>query len=72
MDPESAKVNSFYELMDTLYTISGGYVRLEGFFSKNSALLRKYMNIDFEKNVRRYYQLKILEEVMKEDGFAVL
>jgi hypothetical protein len=46
--------------MDTLYTISGGYARLDGFFSKNAALLRKYLNIDFEKNVRRYYQMRIL------------
>lgn len=58
--------------MDTLYTISGSYIRLETFFSKNAALLRKYLNIDFEKNVRRYYQLRILEEVMKEDGFVVI
>lgn len=72
VDPDSAKVNCFYELMDTLYTISGSYLRLEGFYSKNSTLLRKYLNIDSEKNVRRYYQMRILEEVLKEDGFLVL
>ncbi len=58
--------------MDTLYIISGSYVRLESFFSKNAALLRKYLNVDFEKNVKRYYQLKILEEVMSEEGSSVL
>lgn len=46
--------------MDTLYTITGGYVRLESFFAKNASVLRKCLNIDFEKNVRRYYQLRIL------------
>lgn len=54
--------------MDTLYTISGSYARLDSFFSRNATLIRKYLNIDFEKNVKKCYQLKILEEVMKENG----
>lgn len=72
VDAESAKVNSFYELMDTLYTVSGSYTRLDGFFSKNVTQLRKFLNIDFEKQPKRYYQLKILEEVLNENGFAVM
>lgn len=64
--------NAFYELMDTLYTVSGSYARLEGFFTKNVAHMRKYLNIDFEKQPKRYYQLRILEEVLKEEGFAVM
>ena len=53
--------NAFYEILDTLYIICGGYPRLNGFFAENAALLKKYLSIDFEKNVKKYYQMHIFQ-----------
>ena len=64
--------NAFYETMDTLYIISGSYSRLECFFNKNASVIRNYLPVDFEKNAKRYYQLRILEKVMEEGVFDVI
>ena len=46
--------------MDTSFIIAGGYSRLNSFYD-NAALIKQYLNIDFEKNVKKYYQLFIYQ-----------
>lgn len=69
VSPESAYYHSFYEVMDTMFIIAGGYSRLSTFFHDNAALLRKFLNVDIEKNVKRYYQLFVVEEFLRAGGF---
>lgn len=68
VNAHSALSNAFYEVLDTFYIISGCYSRLVGFFNDNTALIKKYLNIDFEKNVKRYYQMHIFQEFMGQGG----
>ena len=55
-----------------MYIISGSYSRLSGFLNDNTALIKKYLNIDFEKNVKRYYQMHIFQEFMGCGGFEAI
>ena len=72
VNPDSAMANAFYEILDTMYIITGSYSRLNGFFNDNTAMIKKYLNIDFEKNVKRYYQMHIFQEFMSCGGFEAV
>ena len=52
-----------------MYIISGSYSRFVSFFSDNEELLRQYLNIDQEKNVKKSYQLFIVDQFSKKGGF---
>ena len=52
-----------------MYIISGSYSRFVSFFSDNEELLRQYLNIDQEKNVKKCFQLFIVEQFLKKGGF---
>ena len=41
---EAACASSFYEIMDTLYTIVGGYPRLNFFFKENNEFLKENLS----------------------------
>ena len=54
-----------------MYIISGNYSRFSAFFHDNAIYIRKFLNVDHEKNVRRCYQLYILEEFIRCEGIEV-
>ena len=55
--------------MDTMYIITGNYSRLSIFFNDNTTLLRRFLKIDMDKNVKKSYQLFVIEEFMRKGGF---